>query len=898
MNANIYSEGTKSLSGSRKPLVFSGAGLLSAGFLLLSLPAVAQVNVVMQHYDLNRTGANLQETELTPANVNVNSFGKLFSHSVDGKVYAQPLYVAGLSIGGTTHNVVYVCTDNDSLYALDADTGSQLWHDNFGTPVPNGNVGSCSDMSPQIGITGTPVIDTANGTLYVDARTLSGSTYAHKLHAISLTTGAEEFGGPVTISASVNGKSFNAHYQHQRPGLLLLNGVIYLGYGSDCDDNTYYGWLLGYNETTLSQTAAFCTTPSGSQGAIWSCGMAPAVDGSGNIYVITGNGSFNANQGGSNLNYSECFLKLSSPGLNVLSYFCPSNQGSLTSSDEDLGSGGAVLLPGTDLVVGGGKQGLVYLCNINSLGGYSTSKNNVVQQFSAWSETDRVGQSPVYWQGPSHTYLYFSAEGSKTKAYTFNGSTINTSPVAQSSETQGNPGGISVSANGTANGILWVVDSGSSGTLRAYNADASSSFSELWNSQDNSSRDSLGSYVKFVSPIVVNGKVYVGTANSLIAYGLLNTQPDFTVSATPSSQTVTAGDNTSYTVNVGSVNGFSGSVSLAASGLPSGASANFNPSSVSAPGSSTMTVTTSTSTPAGTSTLTVQGTSGSTSHTTTVGLTVNVGGTLSYEAESLSYTTNGAAAALQTDSNSSGGKWVALEASATGPYIEFTLPNVPAGTYQLQMEWKGNTSRGILSLSVDGATLGGNLDQYSATQTYPTTTFGTVTLGAGNHTVRLTVVGKNSASSSDWLSADRFILVPTSTTLNFEAESLSYTTNGAAAALQTDSNSSGGKWIALEATGTGPYIEFTLPNLPAGTYQLQMEWKGNNTRGILSLSVDGTTLGGNLDQYSATQTYPTTTFGNVTLSAGNHLVRLTVVGKNASSGNYWLSADKFTLVGQ
>ena len=603
-------------------LTLSGAAALCAGLLVLPQPAGAQVDVVMQHNDLNRTGANLNETTLTPSNVNTNQFGKLFSHSVDGKVYAQPLYVAGLNFGGTIHNAIYVCTDDNDLYALDADDGSQLWHDNFGSPVPNSDVGGCGDMSPQIGITGTPVIDTNNGTLYVDSRTLSGSTYAHKLHAISLTNGVEKFGGPVTISASVNGKSFNAHYQHQRPGLLLLNGVIYIAYGSDCDANTYYGWLLGYNETNLSQTVAFNTTPSGSAGAIWSCGNAPAVDSSGNIYVMTANGSFNANNGGSDLNYSECFLKLSTPGLSVSSYFCPSNQAALTSADEDLGSGGPVLLPGTDLLVGVGKEGKVFLCNTGSLGGYSTSKNNVVQEFSAFSENDHVGQNPVYWHGPSDQYLYFSAGGSKTKVYTFNGSTIDTSAVAESSETQGNPGGISISANGTSDGILWVIDDGNNGTLRAYNADASSSFTELWNSQDDSSRDSLGSYVKFVSPTIANGKVYVGAASNLVAYGLLNTQEDFTISTTPSSQTVLAGNGTNYSVTIGSVNGFDGSVSLTAGGLPAGASASFTPSSVTAPGSSTLSVTTSASTPPGTYPLTVTGTSGSLVHSNSVNLAV------------------------------------------------------------------------------------------------------------------------------------------------------------------------------------------------------------------------------------------------------------------------------------
>ncbi len=952
----------------------------------------------MHHNDLSRTGANLQEISLTPANVNVSGFGKLFSHTVDGKVYAQPLYVSGITVGGQTRNVVYVCTDSNSLYAFDADNGSvgALWHDNFGPPVPNSDVGSCGDMAPQIGITGTPAIDKAGGTLYVDSKSKESGSYFHRLHAIDLATGAEKFSGPVVISASANGKNFNALRQHQRPGLVLLNGNVYIGYGSSCDTQTYYGWLLGYNATTLKQVCVFNVCPGGSEGAIWSSGMAPAVDASGNIFVMTGNGTFDANSGGSD--YGDCFIKLSTANntLSVLDWFCPSNQASLSSADKDLGSGGPLLIPGTSLVTGVGKEGVIYLINQNNMGHFSSSTNHDVQQFAGVSGTDRIGPSPVYWQGPSAQYLYFSTGGSKTKAFTFNGSKINTSPVAQSSETQGNPGGLSISANGSSDGILWVVDSGSGGTLRAYNA--AGTLAELWNSQDNSSRDGLGTYVKFSSPTIANGKVYVGTSGKIVAYGLLNTSggdfaisaspssdtvaigssttytvtitpsggftgnvslsasgvpanmsasfspgsisggsgsstmtvvvsnnavgntytltitgtsgnlvhsttvqlvvPDFTVSATPSSQTVSAGNNTSYTVNIGNIDAFSGTVNLSASGLPSGASASFNPSSVQSVGSSTLTVSTGSSTPAGNSTLTINGSSGVISHNTTVGLTVTSGGTLTYEAENLSYTTNGAIAALQTDTNASGGFWVALEATATGPYIQFTIPNVPAGTYQLQMKWKGNGSRGILSLSVDGTTLGSNLDQYSATPTYPTTTFGNVTLSAGSHLVRLTVVGKNAAATSDWLSADAFYLTPTSTTLNFEAESLSYTTNGAIAAVQTDANSSGGKWIALEATSAGPYIEFTLPNIPAGTYQLSMEWKGNNTRGILSLSVDGTALGSNLDQYSAAQSYPTTTFGNVALSAGNHLVRLTVTGKNASSSNYWLSADKFTLVGQ
>jgi hypothetical protein len=902
---NIIYRSETSLMGRWNTSVFSGAGLVLVCLLLLARPAHA-VDVLMHHNDLSRTGANLEETVLTPANVIESQFGKLFSQSVDGKVYAQPLYVSGLTIGGQTRNVIFVCTDNNSVYAFDADNGSDaaLWHVNLGTPVPSSDVGSCSDMSPQIGITGTPAIDKAGGTIYLDAKTTSSGGYFQKLHALDLTTGAEKFGGAVTISGSVNGKTFSAQRQHQRPGLVLLNGVVYLAFGSHCDMETYYGWLIGYNMTNLQQVTIFNTTPIGSEGAIWSSGMAPAVDASGHIYVMVGNGSFNANTGGAN--YGESFLKFNTTGgiLSVADWFCPSNQAALSSSDFDVGSGGPVLIPGTSLIVGTGKEGIVYLVDQNNMGHYSTSTNNIVQQFKPDSETDRVGPSPVYWQGPADQYLYFSAGGNKTKVFTFNGSKIDTTAAAQSSETQGNPGGISLSANGTAEGILWVVDDGSGGTLRAY--DAAGTLTETWNSQDNSSRDSLGTYVKFVSPTIANGKVYVGTDGGLVAYGLLNAQtnfvgtneiqcvasglavdvsgaattngapviqspfggsasslwtfiatsngyyqvnnvnskkdmvvqsastasgakiiqwsfgssgddqwkpvlnadgtytffnlhsglvlddpggsttqgtqfdqaspsggsnqelniilngvttPDFSLSASPASQTVTAGNGTSYTATVSALNGFSGDVALSVSGLPSGASGNFNPASVTGSGSSTLSVTTGTNTPPGTYTLTIMGTSGSLSHSTTAALTVNSGtNTLAFQAQNLSYTTNGAIAALQTDTHFPGGHWVALEATKVGPYIEFTLPNIPAGTYQLQLEWKGNNTRGILSLSVDGTTLGSTLDQYSATQTYPTTTFGNVTLTSGNHLVRLTVTGKNSASSNYWLSAYQFTL--------------------------------------------------------------------------------------------------------------------------------------------
>lgn len=308
--------------------------------LALLLPQAKAVSVLTQHNDLSRTGANTSETILTPANV-ATSFGRLFTNVVDGQVYAQPLYVQNLSISNGVHNVVFVCTESNSVYAFDADiAGVTYWHDQLGTPF-NPSAVSCSDLTPVVGITGTPVIDPDSGTLYVDTKL--ANPY-HKLHALDITTGNEKFGGPVTITNT----SFAASIEHQRPGLLLLSNVVYLCFGSHCDQLSYHGFIMGYNATNLTLLYSLNTTPGGSQGAIWSGGMAPAVDTNGNIYVMTGNGTFN----GTN-NFSMSMLKLS-PSLTVEDYVTPTNWSSLSSSDLDFGSGGPVLLP-PNYIVGIGK---------------------------------------------------------------------------------------------------------------------------------------------------------------------------------------------------------------------------------------------------------------------------------------------------------------------------------------------------------------------------------------------------------------------------------------------------------------------------------------------------------------------------------------------------------------
>lgn len=476
---------------SRTGKVWCGLILLAASLLL---PKAQAVNVLVQHNDLSRTGANTSETILTPANVNSTNFGKLFTDSVDAQVYAQPLYVENLSLSGGTHNVVFVCTESNSVYAFNADTaGPAYWHVKLGTPY---TPPTCTDLIPVVGITGTPVIDLSSGTLYVDTKLASGP--AHKLHALDITTGNEKFGGPVTIATN---SVFNATLEHQRPGLVLLNGLIYVGLGSHCDQGSYHGFVLSFNATNLSQVSTFNVTPTGSEGAVWSGGMAPAVDASGNLYIMTGNGTFDGSA-----NFGESFVKLNG-SLSVQDYATPSNWSSLNSGDTDLGSGGPVLLP-THYVVGMGKDGKMYLADITNMG----HVGGFVQVFQAQSEGDTIGKSPVYWQGPDRQYIFALHSSSPTKSFEFTGTNINTTQLGTASFSQNDRcGGLSLSANGTNNGILWEI--GSDSNLRVY--DAVNFPKLLWSG-------SVGTYVKMTCPTIANGKVYVGTSSNLGVWGLTN----------------------------------------------------------------------------------------------------------------------------------------------------------------------------------------------------------------------------------------------------------------------------------------------------------------------------------------------------------------------------------------
>src|SRR6266550_1101971 len=539
----------------------------------ISIGVTDLTGVLTYHNNLSRDGTNPHEFALTPSNVNTTTFGKLFSCQADGAIYSQPLWVPNLTVAGASHNVIFVATQHESLYAFDADATpcTTLWHVNLVDSAHGGSSGETSvlsagsgalvgsgygDISPEVGITGTPVIDPTSNTLYVVSKSVNASTqFFQRLHAIDLTTGAERVAPhsidssisvPGTGAGSVAGRvAFDPRNESQRAGLVLSNAVVYVAWASHEDHDPYHGWVMGFNASTLAAVAnaVFNSTPnhvgtlSYSRGGIWMGGGAPAVDAAGNLFFITGNGTFDANTGGSN--YGDSVVRLSTAsGLSVADYFTPLDQESLDANDTDFGSGAATILvdqpagPVTHLVIGGGKQGNLFLLNRDSMGKFSSSTNNVLQTVNLGNS---IFATPVFWQNN----LYVAGVGT-LKQFAFNSTTgkFNGAPFSQSSTSYRFPGATpSVSSNGATNGIIWALDNGlfctpqspgcGATVLHAY--DATNLATELWNSsQAAANRDLAGHAVKFTVPTVANGKVYVGTRGNdssvlgeLEIYGLL-----------------------------------------------------------------------------------------------------------------------------------------------------------------------------------------------------------------------------------------------------------------------------------------------------------------------------------------------------------------------------------------
>jgi hypothetical protein len=523
-----------------------------------SAVAMAQVNVYTRSYDNARTGANLQETILTPANVNPANFGKLFTVHTDGEIYAQPLYVSNLAIAGGTHNVVFVASMLNTVYAIEADTGAVLWSQNFGSPIIPEYVENDQNISwaTGLGILGTPVIDPATNIMYFVSgeQPASGARqYAFNLNAIEIATGLPVSGSPVNITATYTTADlttplvFSAQTQNPRPGLALANGNVYIAFASHEDQTPYNGWVLAYSTSTLAQTAVYSDTTTGTQGGIWNAGQAPSIDAAGNIYISTGNGSF-----GVTPNYlvqtGNSFIKLS-PTLGLLDYFTPYNSAVMNSGDMDLGSSGLLLIPNTNYALGGGKEGVLYLVDTTAMGKFEASEDDVRQEFQAvyGVGTSHIHGGAIYFNsdvnGPS-TYVW--GENDVLRGFLFNTTTglLTTTPFAKSTMTApatnndgAMPGGfLSISANGNSNGILWAstpfagdaLHQNTQGVLYAFNADT---LSPLWTDKTNDARDEIGMFAKYVPPVVANGKVYVpnfgpvgntdGSGN-LVVYGLVN----------------------------------------------------------------------------------------------------------------------------------------------------------------------------------------------------------------------------------------------------------------------------------------------------------------------------------------------------------------------------------------
>jgi PQQ-like domain len=502
--------------------------------------AVIPTDVLTYHNDIERTGQNLTEQILTPTNVK-SSFGQLFQDSVDGLVDGQPLIKTKVSIPGQgTHNVVYVVTENDTVYAFDADTaGAPLWHMSvLGTNETASDDRGCSQVTPQIGITSTPVIDPtagANGTIYVVAMSKlvvnSTTTYFQRLHALDMTTGAEEFGGPVAISATYPpGPAFSPKQYKERTGLLLLNGQVMMSWASHCDIPSYNGWIMAYDENTLAQTSVIDITPNGSEGAFWSSGGGIAADSSGSIYILSGNGTFdttlNANGFPTKNDFGNGFLRLTnSSGFAVADFFETFNTVSQSNSDTDLGSGGAMVLPDmTDstntvrhLAIGAGKDGNIYLVDRTNMGKWNskTKDNSNAYQTLTGALSGGEWAMPAYFNGT----VYYGSVATSLQAFSFTQAKLNAMWSSKTSEDFSYPGtSPSVSANGTSNAIVWAIEAGSNslGVLHAY--DATNLATEFYNSSKVSA-DGFGDN-KFVTPTIANGKVYVGTPTSVAVFGL------------------------------------------------------------------------------------------------------------------------------------------------------------------------------------------------------------------------------------------------------------------------------------------------------------------------------------------------------------------------------------------
>ena len=512
----------------------SGSGAGSGG-------RTSAADVLTYHNDLARTGQYLAETTLTPANVNAARFGKVAFLAADGKVDAEPLYVSNVSINGAAHNVVYVATEHASVYAFDAENNTALWQRSLlGSGETTSDSHSCSQITPEIGVTSTPVIDRsrgANGVLYAVAMSKDSSgAYHQRLHALDLSTGAEVLGGPKEITATYPGTGagssngtvrFDPKQYAERQALTLVGGNVYLAWTSHCDQQPYSGWVMAYSADTLAQSSVLNVTPNGSEGSVWMSGAGMASDGAA-LYFLDANGTFDTavNSSGfpANGDYGNAFLKLStSPKLAVADYFATFDTVAQSNRDQDLGSGGALVLPDLvdtsgatrHLAVGAGKDSKIYVVDRDAMGKFNSTRNAIWQEIDGQLGGGVFGM-PAYYGG----VVYYGAVGDNLKAFPITAARLAATPSSKSPGTFAYPDATpSVSANGTQNAIVWAAENGSVGALHAFAA--SNLGQELYNSRQSGTRDSFGAGNKFITPMIAHGHVYVGATNGVAVFGLL-----------------------------------------------------------------------------------------------------------------------------------------------------------------------------------------------------------------------------------------------------------------------------------------------------------------------------------------------------------------------------------------
>src|SRR3984957_9040330 len=897
--------------------------LVAATFLLVGLfpgSAWAQVSVTTERNDLSRTGANLNETTLTKSNVNVNQFGKLYSYAIDGSIYAQPLYVPNVLIPSQgTHNVVYVATMNDVIYALDADSnavnGGALWKVDLRNPaagvtaIPIANiVGSNSlNIVGTVGIESTPVIDLTSSTIYLVARTMevSGSTtnYVARLHALDITNGTEKFGGPTVIQASVPGSgqgssggtlTFSSFFQNQRSSLVLANGSVIFSWASHEDEYDWHGWVMAYNAKTLQQTSVFCSTPNGQNGGMWMSGRAPVVDSSGNLYYATGNGDWDGVS-----SFGDSIVKLSTAGggLSQADYFTPDNFLTLQADDLDLGSSGPILIPGTTFLITAGKTSEFFLLQSTNLGHEASGNKTALQDFSL---SGNIHAGPIFWNrttGAGPTLYVWPASSNALQALQFTNSRFNTTPLSYSSiltssgETDAT---MSLSANGSTvgSGIVWATtgaangDHGTvAGTLRAF--DANNLGTELWDSQMDDARDDSGVWAKYSPPTVANGKVYSATFSKLLnVYGL----ESFGLSVAPQTQTVAAGSNTTFTVSTSAFNNFSGNISLSVTGLPAGVTASFNPPSVAAGSSSTLTISPATNTLTGDYSFNIVGTSGSLTNLITASVNVTGGASFALSANPSSQTvTPGGNSSYVISLTAASGFTASVNLSVSG------LPTNATGSFNPTSVSAGASSSTLTITTASNTPIGNftfTVTRTSGSITNTTTAILDVASAAGSsNVISIDFVGKDVAMASTEVAG--VVAEPNWNDASGAASTapIALVNAGGAATTATVTWSSNNVWETPITdqpgnarmmkgyldTGSGTTTTVSVAQLPSspGGYQVYVYADGDNgsaTRtGIYSISGAGipTTT---IDLTDAANTNFGGTFTLADNSAGNYVV--------------------------